>query len=171
MHRLISPPALAGVLALIALSAATVQGAGNPARAKDDAEPPAEYAKGLEHLEAEDFEAARSDFERAVRRAPRDADVLNMLAYAQRKTGQLDRAIRTYQKALKLRPRFPQAREYLAEAYLQAALRELSQLESYGDEARSERDQVIRALEQAASREAWGESGDAPGGAKQRQTW
>jgi Tfp pilus assembly protein PilF len=136
--------------------------AGSPDRSSDDAKPPAEYTKGLEYVKSGKLEAARIEFERAARKAPKDADVLNMLAYSQRKTGQLDQAIHNYQKALKLRPKFPQAREYLGEAYLQAALRELGELEGYGDEASKERDQLIRALEAAASRETWSAGDDTP---------
>lgn len=148
-------------LLLLAFAGAALA-AGSPDRsnAKDDA-PPAAYEMGMKLVEQGDFEKARKAFETAQRKAPRDPDVLNMLAYSQRKTGQLDRAIATYQRALKQRPRFPQAREYLAEAYLQAALRELETLEGYGEEGAKERDQVIRALEAAAAREAWA-SGDGP---------
>ena len=165
IRKLLLPTSAAVAAAL--LLAAGAWSAGSPQRAKRDDKPPAEYTKGVEYVEAGDFEAARRELERAARKAPRDPDVLNMLAYSQRKSGQLDRAIVTYKKALKVRPRFPQAREYLAEAYLQAALRELDTLEGYGDEGRAERDQVIRALEQAAAREAWGESG----GATPKKSW
>ncbi len=158
---LASPAALVLALLLstplvVASFAGDVQAAGSPDTSSREDGPPPAYALGVEFVEKGDFEKARKAFETAQRKAPRDPDVLNMLAYTQRKTGQLDRAISTYQRALKLRPRFPQAREYLAEAYLQAALRELETLESYGDEATKERDQVIRALEAAARREAWG---------------
>lgn len=163
-HRL---PTSACALLLLALAVATpvagpARAAGSPERADRDEAPPPAYQEGRARLEEGDFEAARTAFELASHQAPRNADVLNMLAYSQRKSGQLDRAIQTYQRALKLRPRFPQAREYLAEAYLQAALRELATLEGYGEEARSERDQLIQALEQAASREAWSAGGESP---------
>jgi len=144
------------VVILAACSSATVAlAAGSPQPSERDETPPAEYEQGLAHVEAGDFKAARKAFEAAQRKAPGNADVLNMLAYSLRKNGQLERAIATYGKALRLRPRFPQAREYLAEAYLQAALRELSTLEGYGEDARSERDQLIRSLEAAAARAAW----------------
>ncbi len=112
---------------------------------------PADYEKGMDLVEAGDYDKARRAFERAAGKAPRDPDVLNMLAYSQRKTGQLDRAIETYKKALGLRPKFPQAREYLAEAYLQASLRELEILKGYGNDAETQRAQLIQALKSAAS--------------------
>lgn len=151
------------LLLLVAAGLAGPAGAaGSPQRADRDETPPAAYEEGRARLEEGDFEAARVAFELAASQAPRNPDVLNMLAFSQRKSGLLDRAIQTYQRALRLRPRFPQAREYLAEAHLQAALRELAVLESYGDEGRSERDRLIRALEQAAMREAWSAGGESP---------
>ena len=51
--------------------------------------------------------------------------MLNMLAYVQRKLGQTDEALESYRKALKLRPQFPEAREYLGEVYIQASLEQI----------------------------------------------
>ena len=78
-----------------------------------------------------------------------DPDILNMLAYTQRKTGELDRAIDNYKRALDLRPDFPQAREYLGEAYLQAALAQLKWLDDKGTGAERERDQLLRKVHEA----------------------
>lgn len=117
---------------------------------KDESNTGHAYAEGLELVDAGRFVEARKAFERAVRSSPKDPDVLNMLAYSQRKSGRLDQAIETYRKAIKLRPRFPQAREYLAEAYLQASLRELATLRSYGASASSETAQLVTALKAAA---------------------
>jgi tetratricopeptide (TPR) repeat protein len=111
----------------------------------------AEYDAGMALVESGDFSQARRAFERAAKKSPRDPEVLNMLAYSQRKSGQLDRAIETYKQALALRPQFAQAREYLGEAYLQAALRELQTLEGYGPEAEAERAQLAKALQEAAA--------------------
>lgn len=159
-----SPRSTAGLLALALAAGASLALVASPAfadgsrrRSGSDTRkpPPPEYAQGLALVEAEEYREARHAFERALRKAPRDPDVLNMLAYSERRSGQLDRAIHTYQKALARRPHFPQAREYLAEAYLQAVLRELEILERYGDEAKDERRHVIEALEAAAARQAW----------------
>jgi tetratricopeptide (TPR) repeat protein len=147
--------ARAAGVAAACLTASLALAAGSPQPADREAALPAEYERGLAHVQAGDFEAARKAFDAAQRKAPGNPDVLNMLAYSLRKSGQLDRAIATYHKALRQRPRFPQAREYLAEAYLQAALRELETLEGYGDEARSEREELVRSLESAAARAAW----------------
>ena len=154
--------ALALLLLFTILSASTL--GGGTARAAGSAEPPAsegasearsarppEYEQGVAILETGDYMKARRAFERAAKKSPRDPDVLNMLAYSQRKSGQLDRAIDTYKQALALRPQFPQAREYLGEAYLQAALRELQTLGGYGPEAELHRAQLTKALQDAAA--------------------
>ncbi len=72
-----------------------------------------------------------------------------MLAYSQRKSGSINIAIETSKRALRLRPNFPQAREYLGETYLQAALRELIALERAGKAASHQHARLLRALHEA----------------------
>ena len=83
---------------------------------------------------------------------PQNPDTLNLLAYSQRKSGQLDEAIETYKQALALRGRFPQAREYLGEAYLEASLRELATLRTYGQTANRETAELLAVLKEALGR-------------------
>ena len=113
--------------------------------------PPPAYDRGMKLVEQGKFRKAREAFELARRLAPTHPDVLNMLAYSQRQTGALDAAIENYRSALRGRPNFPQAREYLGEAYLQAALRELIALERAGTAARREHAMLLRALHEAAA--------------------
>ena len=87
----------------------------------------------------------------ASRKAPHDPDILNMLAYSQRKLGRTDEAIVNYHKALALRARFPEAREYLGEAYLQAALEQLRILKTYGADGEEGREELIEAFKEAAA--------------------
>jgi hypothetical protein len=77
--------------------------------------------------------------------------VLNMLAHSQRMLGMIDDAIENYKKALSLRPIFPQAREYLGEAYIQAALREIEILKNYGSSGDEFRNDLVSALKAADS--------------------
>ena len=42
-----------------------------------------------------------------------------MLGFCTRKLGNVDEAFTYYEKALKIKPNFPEAREYYGEAYLQ----------------------------------------------------
>lgn len=109
------------------------------------------FDQGMQLVRAERFEDARKLFERLARDRSDDPEVLNMLAYTQRKTGKLDEALVNYHRALELRPDFPQAREYLGEAYLQAALREVEKLRGYGDAGQEQMRQLIDAFHAAAA--------------------
>ena len=109
------------------------------------------YEKGEKAADAENFAEALGYFEKAAEAAPEDPDVLNMLAYSQRKLGKIDEALENYHHALELRPEFPEAREYLGEAYIQAALREIEILGSYGSEAEEPREELIEAFKKAAA--------------------
>jgi len=70
-------------------------------------------------IEAENYEAAISELEKALSKSPDDADLLNLLAYSQRKLMRFDIALINYQKALKIEPEHRGANEYLGELYLQ----------------------------------------------------
>jgi tetratricopeptide (TPR) repeat protein len=150
-----SRPRQAGAVLLFAALLATVVAspqagfaAGSP---KPKGSDESAFEEGRRLVERGSFARARNAFERANDEKPSDPDVLNMLAYTQRKTGKLDLAIDNYKRALKLRPDFPQAHEYLAEAYLQLALRQLKVLERYGESAEAERQALEEAIRAAAA--------------------
>jgi tetratricopeptide (TPR) repeat protein len=113
---------------------------------------PSLYEQGVAAAKKEDFKGALKLFQKAIREKPRDADILNMLAYSQRKLGKIDEALANYDKALKIRPRFAEAREYRGEAYIQAALNEIKILRSYGKSAENELDELIEAFQEAAAK-------------------
>jgi len=96
------------------------------------------YDQGLAASQANDFQKALPLFEQALRNDPNNPDILNMLAHAQRKIGLIDESIANYKKALELRPKFPEAHEYLGEAYMQAAMREVETLKNYGNDGKEE---------------------------------
>jgi tetratricopeptide (TPR) repeat protein len=96
-----------------------------------------------------------------LRDAPGNAEAWNLLAYCQRKTGKLDEAFLNYRKALELKPEFPEAREYLGEAHLQAVLREIEILRGYGDVGQKELEQLVAALRETADKAAAGASAKA----------
>ena len=108
------------------------------------------YEQGLEAVKNNQLNQAIGLFEKALADEPRNADILNQLAHAQRKAGLLDEALENYRRALKLRPNFPEAREYLGEAYLQAALRELKTLKGYGAPAQEEVEDLTKDIKEAA---------------------
>ena len=70
-------------------------------------------------IDAEKYEMAISELEKALVKSPDDADLLNLLAYSQRKLMRFDEALVNYQKALAIKPKHLGANEYLGELYLQ----------------------------------------------------
>ena len=119
------------------------------------------YEQAAAAVHAGNCRTALPLLEQAVAAKPKDADALNLLAYCQRKSGRLDEAFTNYRRALEIRPRFPAAREYLGEAHVQAALREIEILRSYGDSARTELADLVAALRAASDAASKGESPEA----------
>lgn len=120
----------------------------------------AAYQEGMAAVEHHDFEAAVKSFRKAHARRRSDADIMNMLAYSLRKTGEIEDAVAYYHKALRKRPEFPEAREYLGEAYLQGALDELKILKSYGEKGEHEYRELADAFKAAVAAIDSGEGSD-----------
>jgi len=110
------------------------------------------YDQGLAATQANDYQKALPLFEAALRQDPDNPDVLNMLAHTQRKIGMIDEALDNYKKALELRPKFPEAHEYLGEAYMMAAMREVEVLKSYGNDGKEELEDLTDAIKDAAQK-------------------
>jgi len=55
---------------------------------------------------------------KAVARDPKNADIHNLMGYAERNRGNLDAAFKHYEQALALNPKHRGAHEYIGEAYL-----------------------------------------------------
>lgn len=127
-------------------------GAGSESSSSEKKATQSAYQKGVDRANQGQYEEALSLFKKALKEEPNNADVLNMLAYSQRKTGKVERAIENYKKALSIRPQFPEAREYLGEAYLQAALEQLKTLEEYGAEGEEQHRELKQAIRDAAAK-------------------
>ena len=110
------------------------------------------YDRGVDASNNNDFQKALPLFEDALRADPNNPDILNMLAHTQRKIGLIDEALANYKKALELRPRFPEAHEYLGEAYVQAALRELEVLKNYGGDGKEELEYLTKDIKEASQK-------------------
>lgn len=150
---------LVPVVTVFGISAALVLGVdarGSKSKEEQGDEASKLYAEGVKLAEAGDFEAALDRFERAKKERKNDPDILNMLGFTQRKLGRLDVAFASYKQALELRPNFPEAREYLGEAHLQAALEQLRLLSDQG--AAGEVAELRDAIAQAAWRAGVGAS-------------
>ena len=70
-------------------------------------------------IENEEYEESIARLEEALRDDPDDADLLNLMAFSNRKLGNYDVALSFYQKALNIEPKHRGANEYLGELYLQ----------------------------------------------------
>ena len=70
-------------------------------------------------IDDEKYDMAISELVKALSKSPDDADLLNLLAYSQRKMMRFDDALVNYQKALQIEPKHRGANEYLGELYLQ----------------------------------------------------
>lgn len=110
------------------------------------------YQQGLTAVKSNQYAQALPLFEKANQAEKNNPDILNMLAYTQRKLGKTQDALANYYRALELRPNFPQAREYLGEAYLQAALQELETLKRAGAEGQKQANLLKQALQDAAAK-------------------
>jgi tetratricopeptide (TPR) repeat protein len=81
----------------------------------DDALGPARRA-----IDARDWALAIQLLEEVKRSRPDDADVHNLLGFAERQRGNLDAAFAHYERALQLNPKHRGAHEYAGEAWLLA---------------------------------------------------
>jgi tetratricopeptide (TPR) repeat protein len=109
------------------------------------------YHQGVAATKQKDYPQAVELFQKAMQSDPHNPDVLNMLAFSLRKSGHLDEAFDYYRQALEIKPQFPEAREYLGEAHLQAALREIQTLKSYGANGREDLEDLTKAFKSAAA--------------------
>lgn len=107
------------------------------------------YDQGLAASKDNDFKKAIDYFQLALQSDPNNADALNELAHAQRKSGDLDDALENYWKALKIRPDFPEAREYMGEAYLQGAVEQIKLLKNSGAEGNEQLEDLLKAFQDA----------------------
>ena len=105
-----------------ALAAAFLAMAPVPASAVDEPAPSisSDHAAGKKAVEARDWNSAIKSLTSAAQRDSRNADIQNLLGYAYRNSGQLEPAMKHYQRALQLDPRHLGAHEYIGEAYLMA---------------------------------------------------
>ncbi|NDZ14664.1 tetratricopeptide repeat protein [Variovorax sp. WS11] len=74
---------------------------------------------GQTAVKAEQWSEAVGHLDKAIRTDPKNADAWNLLGFAYRHMGQMDKSFQHYEKALELNPRHRDAHEYVGEAYLQ----------------------------------------------------
>jgi Flp pilus assembly protein TadD len=123
------------------------------------------YVAARQALRGRQYGDAIRLLEEALARDPQDADTHNLLGFAYRKGGDLERAFRHYYEALRLAPNHPGAHEYIGEAYLMAgdlarAEHHLAVLNRLCRTRCDERDDLQAAIEQYKARR---QSGVPPG--------
>jgi tetratricopeptide (TPR) repeat protein len=115
------------------------------------------YNQGLAATQAGDYSKALSCFDQANRIEPDNPDILNMLAHTQRKLDKgddvmMDVAMENYWKALRIKPDFPEAREYMGETYLLVLLEQIEKLKSYGPQGKEQLDSLTKSFLDAAEK-------------------
>ena len=77
-----------------------------------------DYDKAVKAVKSEKYKDAIPLLQKAIDQDPKNANAWNYLGYSQRKTGQLDAALKSYTSALQIDPNHKGAHEYLGELYL-----------------------------------------------------
>jgi len=85
----------------------------------DDSAPESEYSLAKQAIKDGDYSVAIDKLARLHEENPDDADILNLLGYGFRKTGNFDEARGYYLQALAIEPKHRGANEYLGELYLE----------------------------------------------------
>ncbi|MEX0960768.1 MAG: tetratricopeptide repeat protein [Burkholderiales bacterium] len=111
---------LLGALAAAALIATAPYAAANLGATDESQSDDPNFQQGLKALEAQEWGKAIDLLDKAAAADPDNADFHNLLGYANRKAGNLDKAFEHYKQALKLNPKHRHAHEYIGEAYLMA---------------------------------------------------
>ena len=111
-----------GCLAMVAMLTAGILSAPGEARAAggdDDDAPTSEYSLARKALDDGDYDVAINKLALLHETDPDDADVLNLLGYGYRKSGDFDQARGYYLQALTVDPKHRGANEYIGELYLE----------------------------------------------------
>ena len=82
------------------------------------------YNQGIRARISKDWKAAEDAFRAVISRRPDFSDAWNELGYALRNQARYGESLAAYEETLRLRPAFPEALEYLGEAYVQMGRRD-----------------------------------------------
>jgi len=109
---------LTGLIAVACLCLSGSVAMANLGDSDDPATDAPGFAEGKAAIEAQDWTTAIVALSKTAEEYPDSADTQNFLAYAYRKSGNLEAALEHYQRALEIDPSHKHAHEYLGEAYL-----------------------------------------------------
>ena len=109
---------LSALIAAICLCMSASVALANLGDDDDEATESAGFSEGKAAIEAQDWTTAIAALSKTAEEYPDSANTQNFLAYAYRKSGNLEAALQHYQRALEIDPSHKHAHEYLGEAYL-----------------------------------------------------
>ena len=111
---------LTTLMAAVALSSGLIAGAGPAVAAGGDSTPRiTELTEAQAAIDKRDFQSAVPLLQAALAKAPDNADAWNLMGFAYRKLGKINKALEFYQKALTIDRDHRGALEYLGELYLE----------------------------------------------------
>ena len=87
----------------------------------------AEYKKAQDAINAANYPTAIDLLQKVLAHQPDNPDVLNLMGFSERKSGESSEALKYYKKALGLQPTHVGANEYLGELYLELKQPELAE--------------------------------------------
>ena len=109
---------LISIAALLALASGSATSMDEPDPSDALAAKNPDFAQGRRAVEARDWKTAIQRLNAADKRTANNAEIYNLLGFAYRNDGQVDVAIKHYQRALQIESRHLGAHEYIGEAYL-----------------------------------------------------
>ena len=108
------------ILAVLAIGIFVMTGTAHAAGSSDapEAKDLAEMVQARELIKGEHYNQAIPLLNKVIAQQPKNADALNLLAYSQRKTDDIQASLANYKKALAIDPSHKDAHEYIGELYL-----------------------------------------------------
>ena len=108
------------ILAVLAIGILAMTGTAHAAGSSDapEAKDLAEMVQARDMTKGEHYNQAIPLLNKVIAQQPKNADALNLLAYSQRKTDDVQASLANYKKALAIDPSHKDAHEYIGELYL-----------------------------------------------------
>ena len=108
------------ILAVLAIGIFVMTGTAHAAGSSDapEAKDLAEMVQARDLIKGEHYNQAIPLLNKVIAQQPKNADALNLLAYSQRKTDDIQASLANYKKAFAIDPSHKDAHEYIGELYL-----------------------------------------------------
>ena len=108
------------ILTVLAIGIFVMTGTAHAAGSSDapEAKDLAEMVQARDLIKGEHYNRAIPLLNKVIAQQPKNADAMNLLAYSQRKTDDIQASLANYKKALAIEPSHKDAHEYIGELYL-----------------------------------------------------